>query len=283
MVDRRAGGEADIGAKALPFPGKQREQLGADRVGLRLERRQPGEMRAREEFQRGQIGEMAVDGLLHIDLAAPGGLFGIGFGAAEVRVREGRANLGQRRRQRRRAAIVLGSNQLLSVRQRRARRGRQDFEIGAGGDDRAVKLDRLARPVQPLQHLRLLDQSGDEIGIGGERAVEAGEAALEVAGQLMRLEEIVPGRRRARIGRRRPFEMGDRAPGIAAADRDQRQRIQRRDMVGMTLDHLLEQRDRRFASAFAPGPRRTGNQLRWIGGGIAHPRRSASSEASAET
>ena len=135
---------------------------------------------------RRQIGEMAADRLLHIDLAAAGPLLGIGVGAVEIGVRD--RPRGPRRAGRSRAAarrVVVGPDQLEPVRERLARRLGQAVGVRADGDDRADTSPAIpaARPSRS-QQLRLHQDGGDVIGIDGQRAIEARHAALEVAGQV---------------------------------------------------------------------------------------------------
>ena len=122
LIGRLAGVEGDVGAEARVALVQKRPQLARDFGGLRLERREPGETIPVEEFDRGQIGEMAIDRLLDIDLAAAGLLLGIGLDTAQVGIGKGGLHLGQRARQGGGAALVLGADQLAAARERLPRR-----------------------------------------------------------------------------------------------------------------------------------------------------------------
>ena len=166
----------------------------------------------REEFDRGQIGEMAADRLLHIDLAPAGPLLGIGLGAMEVRAGIGRLDLGERAAPARRRG---GRRRPAPARARarsawRTGSGRPSTSGPAAMIARYIASDSGRRPSLSSS-VRLHQDGGNIIGIDRQRAIEAVHAALQVAGQLEGLEEVEPDRRRARLGRRRAFEIVDRA------------------------------------------------------------------------
>ena len=72
LVDRLGRVEADIRREAGLVLAKQRLELRRDRFGAGFERLEPGKAGAREEFERRQIGKVAVDRLLDVDLAPAG-------------------------------------------------------------------------------------------------------------------------------------------------------------------------------------------------------------------
>jgi len=69
--------------------------------------------------------------------------------------------------------------------------------------------------------------------------------------------------------------------GIAFADGDQAEGVERGDVAGIALDHRLEQTGGGVVLPLAPGLRRFGEQVRLVGGGQSLP--SACNDASAET
>ena len=158
-------------------------------------------MLAREEFERRQIGEMAVDRLLHIDFPAAGALLRIGHGAVEVGAGPGGLELGKRAFERGGAAIVVGPDQ----RDARARTPAGPVREGLRRSGRTamiarIESERFRRASQPFQDVRLHQDGGTIIGVDGQRAVEARQPAVRLAGAVVSLEEVEPDRRRARLG-----------------------------------------------------------------------------------
>ena len=84
--------------------------------------------------------------------------------------------------------------------------------MGADREDRAVQSGGLRRPAQPVQQIGLHQDGGHVIGIDLKRAIEARHAAFGIAGQIVRLVEVEPDRRRPRLDRRGPLQPVARAP-----------------------------------------------------------------------
>jgi hypothetical protein len=179
----------------------------------------------REEFQGGQIGEMAADRLLHIDLPAPGPLLGIGPRPVEIGSRESLFQPGEGDLEGGGAPVVVGAHQIETARKGREDRLGQAVQGGIGGGDRAIQGQGFRRAAQPVQQIGFHDDGGHIVGIDRQGAIEALQPAFQVAGGVARLEEVEPDRGGAGLGLGGALEPCDRPGAIARAERHHRQGV----------------------------------------------------------
>ena len=111
-------------------------------------------------------------------------------------------------------------------------------------EQRAIDPGALGQAPDSLQRLRLLEQSGQQIGIEREGAVETGYLLPGVSRRAMGFGEVEPDGRRLRVRRRRARQIADGSAGIAHPQRDQPQRIERDGMIRLLRNGRLQQQPR---------------------------------------